>query len=103
MDWRDHYLLHLWVYKDNPLRKLNELEWDRGAVYANVWYSDYIFRIDPRSGKVTQVIDCSAMSARASGGRNENVLNGIAYDPDTDRFYLTGKDWPALYEVEIPS
>jgi glutamine cyclotransferase len=91
------------VYQGNPLRRLNELEYARRSVYANVWYSDYIFRIDPHSGRVTQVIDCSSLSEKASGGIDDNVLNGIAYDSSTDRFFLTGKNWSLLFEVEIPS
>jgi glutaminyl-peptide cyclotransferase len=85
-----------------PLNNLNELEWVEGEIFANVWQSNAIVRIDPESGAVTGVIDmrgileeAGAISARA------DVLNGVAYDPATKRLFVTGKYWPKLFEVEI--
>ncbi len=89
------------TYKGNPLTQLNELEYARGRIYANVWYSDYIFEIDPSTGNVLRIVDCTTLVENAGPLTQEQVLNGIAYDPDTDTFYITGKDWPALFEVEI--
>ena len=85
-----------------PLRQLNELEYANGAVFANVWYSIYIFRIDPASGAVTRVYDCQALAAQAGVDASQKVLNGIAFDPATGHFYVTGKDWPRLFEVTLP-
>lgn len=82
------------------VRRLNELECVDGSVYANVWQTDVIVRIDPGSGRVTAVIDASALlpPAEAAGA---DVLNGIAHDPARGLFLLTGKLWPRLYEVRL--
>jgi glutamine cyclotransferase len=80
---------------------LNELEYARGCVYANVWYSDVIYAIDPSSGKAKTIINCSELVTRAGIQSPDAVLNGIAYDPTTDHFYLTGKNWPAIFEVTM--
>jgi glutamine cyclotransferase len=83
-----------------PEAYLNELEWADGALYANVWQSDEIVRIDPADGRVTAVFDAGGLlppEERAGA----DVLNGIAWNPVSRRFYLTGKRWPKLYEVEL--
>lgn len=82
-----------------PASQLNELECVAGAVYANVWYSDDILRIDPSDGSVTAVVDASAL--RAEVGPDVDVLNGIAAIPDTDEFLLTGKHWPSTFRVSF--
>lgn len=89
------------TYKGNRLTQLNELEYARGRIYANVWFSDYIFEIDPSSGHVMRLIDCTSLVEQAGPLTQDQVLNGIAYDPTSDTFYITGKDWPVLYEVKI--
>ena len=81
-----------------PLANLNELECVADAVYANVWQRDFIVRIDPTSGRVTQRIDAAGL-LDAAAARTAGVLNGIAYAPDSQRFYITGKRWPTLFEV----
>ena len=81
-----------------PLAHLNELECVAGAVYANVWQRDFIVRIDPTSGRVTQRIDASGL-LDAAAAPAAGVLNGIAYNPESQRFYITGKRWPQLFEV----
>ena len=81
-----------------PLAHLNELECVAGAIYANVWQRDFIVRIDPASGRVTQRIDAAGL-LDAAAARSAGVLNGIAYAPDSGRFYITGKHWPTLFEV----
>ncbi|HUP72329.1 MAG TPA: glutaminyl-peptide cyclotransferase [Acidimicrobiales bacterium] len=83
-----------------PIDHLNELECVDGQVYANVWRTDRIVRIDPASGKVTAEIDASGLLS-ADDARGVDVLNGIAYDPATKTFLLTGKLWPAMFEVRF--
>ncbi len=83
---------------------LNELECtDDGAVYANVWKTEEIVRIDPESGRVSATIDASALLDRLSDADRDDVdvLNGIAHIPGTDRFLVTGKLWPTLFEVRF--
>ena len=81
-----------------PLMQLNELECVGDAVYANVYQTDFLVRIDPSSGRVTHQIDASGLLTPAEA-RRADVLNGIAFDPGTERFYITGKLWPTMYEV----
>ena len=83
-----------------PLRMLNELECARGAIWANVWQRDDIVRIDPASGQVTGVVDAAGL-LEVGDRRSADVLNGIAWLPDRERFLLTGKFWPAAFEVEL--
>jgi glutaminyl-peptide cyclotransferase len=83
-----------------PVTKLNELEYVDGEIWSNVWYDDRIARISPATGEVLGWIDLAALypkSARSS----EAVLNGIAYDAAAKRLFVTGKNWPQLYEIEI--
>ena len=83
-----------------PVTKLNELEYIEGEIWSNVWYDDRIARISPATGEVLGWIDLAALypkSARSS----EAVLNGIAYDAAAKRLFVTGKNWPQLYEIEI--
>jgi glutamine cyclotransferase len=86
-----------------PLGNVNELEFARGRIYANVWYSDYIFEIDPKSGIVKRIIDCSEIVSREAPASDEYVLNGIAFNPENGLFYITGKKWKTMFVVEIPS
>ena len=81
-----------------PLPGLNELECVADAVYANVFGEDFLVRIDAASGRVTHRLDASGL-LDAEAARNADVLNGIAYNPNAKRFYLTGKLWPLLFEV----
>lgn len=83
-----------------PLINLNELEWVKGEILANVWLTDTIARIDPRTGRVKGRIDLSALRPGAGRGDDE-VLNGIAYDAARDRLFVTGKLWPRLYEIKL--
>lgn len=83
-----------------PVTRLNELEYIDGEIWANIWYDDRIVRIDPDDGRVLGFIDLATLypqSARSS----EAVLNGIAYDAAADRLFVTGKNWPQLYEIEV--
>jgi glutaminyl-peptide cyclotransferase len=83
-----------------PIDQLNELECVDGQVYANVWQTDTIVRIDPATGKVTAAIDASGLLS-ATEARGVDVLNGIAYDPSTKTFLITGKYWPTLFQVRF--
>jgi glutaminyl-peptide cyclotransferase len=82
------------------MERLNELECVGDRVYANVWMTDLILRIDPRSGRVEAVIDASNLLSPEER-RTADVLNGIAYDPEQDVFLITGKLWPRLFEVRF--
>lgn len=84
-----------------PLGQLNELECVDGAVYANVYQTEIIVRIDPASGDVTAVIDASGLLGPSDYQAGAEVLNGIAYDPAKKTFLITGKNWPTLFEVEL--
>ncbi len=84
-----------------PLRNLNELEFVKGEIFANVWQTDYIARIDPERGVVTGWIDLSRLVASVDRRSGEDVLNGIAYDQAGDRLFVTGKNWPSLYQIRI--
>jgi len=83
-----------------PVRMLNELECARGAIWANVWQRDDIVKIDPQSGHVTATVDASGLLG-FSERRGTDVLNGIAWIPERERFVLTGKLWPAAFEVDL--
>ncbi len=92
------------VYDNHdPVTRLNELEYIRGEVYANVWQADRIAIIDPETGRVTAWIDLEGLLDAEDYGEPEDVLNGIAYDPETDRLFVTGKLWPRLFEIELIS
>lgn len=85
-----------------PVPKLNELEWVDGIIYANVWQTDRIARIDPLTGRVIGWIDLAGLSAKAGvGPDSDNVLNGIAWDSKQKRLFVTGKRWPRLFEIEL--
>ncbi|MEW6333116.1 MAG: glutaminyl-peptide cyclotransferase [Thermodesulfobacteriota bacterium] len=92
-------LSSLGVYDDRgPVAGLNELEFVQGAIYANVWPTDRIAVIDPGTGRIAAWIDLSGL-LEARDARGDDVLNGIAYDPKTDRLFVTGKLWPKVFEI----
>jgi glutamine cyclotransferase len=85
-----------------PVKNINELECVGDAIYANVWLTDTILRIDKADGRVTGVVDASPLRRRLTGPANPDaVLNGIAFDPANRRFFLTGKLWPKMFEVQF--
>ena len=84
-----------------PIRMLNELEFVRGEIYANVWQTNRIARISPSDGKVTGWIDLTGILSPAERSEPGAVLNGIAFDPLGDRLFVTGKLWPKLFEIQI--
>jgi glutamine cyclotransferase len=87
-----------------PVDQLNELEWVDGEIYANIWQTDRIARIDPATGRVKAFVDLSGLLQRhGGGGAGADVLNGIAYDPKARRLFVTGKLWPRLFEIKVVS
>lgn len=85
-----------------PIRNLNELEWVDGQLFANVWGSDVIARIDPATGYVIGWIDLTGLADPAWKGMGpDDVLNGIAWDAGHHRLFVTGKHWPKLFEIEL--
>ena len=82
-----------------PVSHLNELEYIRGEIYANVWRTDRIARIAPKTGRVTGWIDLTGLLKPEYRTMPIDVLNGIAYDPENDRLFVTGKWWPKLFEI----
>jgi glutaminyl-peptide cyclotransferase len=85
------------------IRDLNELEYIRGEVYANVWHTDRIARISPQTGGVTRWIDLRGLMSAGYRLDPEAVLNGIAHDTTGDRLFVTGKLWPRLFEIQVVS
>jgi len=86
----------------NSIRNVNELEWVKGEIYANVWQTNWILRIDPATGHVLGVIDLRGLLQKSDviPGQTD-VLNGIAYDAKGDRLFVTGKNWPKLFEIRL--
>jgi glutaminyl-peptide cyclotransferase len=93
-----------------PLMQINELEWIKGEIWANIWHSEqpdilgkpnYIVRIDPSNGKILGWIDLGGISPDDTERDPENTLNGIAYDAANDRIFVTGKRWKKLFEIKV--
>ena len=84
-----------------PVERLNELEWVKGEIFANVWMGSRIARIDPKSGRVTGWIELAQLVAEQAPPGEDSVLNGIAYDAAKDRLFVTGKNWPKLLEIKL--
>jgi glutaminyl-peptide cyclotransferase len=86
---------------DTPVGQLNELEFIKGEIWANMFTQDLIVRISPENGKVTGWIDLSSLRSYLSRDANVDVLNGIAYDAKGDRIFVTGKYWPKIFEIQL--
>lgn len=86
---------------NGQIDKLNELEFVKGEILANIWYSDRIARISPETGEVIGWIDLSTLYPAKKRATKEDVLNGIAYDEKNDKLFVTGKNWPKIYEIEL--
>jgi glutaminyl-peptide cyclotransferase len=85
-----------------PLRDVNELEWVNGEIYANVWQTNWIVRIDPGSGRVVGLVNLSGLLKPSDIVKGQtDVLNGIAYDAKGNRLFVTGKNWPKLFEIRL--
>ena len=85
----------------NPLSQLNEVEWVDGKIYANVWQSQWIVRIDPITGIVDGAIDIGPLAVQADGDLQNRTPNGIAWDPDSRRLLVTGKNWDTLFALTL--
>jgi glutamine cyclotransferase len=90
------------VVLDNriPVFKINELEYIKDRIFANIWYTDKIAMIDPSTGQVSGWLDLSGLLSAEFAGKVD-VLNGIAFDVETDRLFVTGKLWPYLFEIQV--
>jgi glutamine cyclotransferase len=84
-----------------PVSQLNELEYVKGEIYANIWHSDRIVRLDPATGKILGWIDLTGLLTSTGDCESVDVLNGIAYDEQGDRLFVTGKDWPKVFEIRL--
>lgn len=85
-----------------PVRRLNELEWVDGEIWANVWMTPMIVRIDPQNGHVTGLVDLTGVIPAGLEHSRDAVPNGIAWNAQTGQIYVTGKLWPVLYEISLP-
>ncbi|GAB5347977.1 glutaminyl-peptide cyclotransferase [Alteriqipengyuania sp. 357] len=86
---------------DRPVPRLNELEVVDGLIWANQWYSQVIVGIDPQTGAIRKIVDLSPLVEEVAAADPGGVLNGIAHDPEKDRWFVTGKLWPTLFEVRL--
>jgi glutamine cyclotransferase len=84
-----------------PMRQLNELEFIEGEIWANVWQTDFVLRIDPASGLVTSYLDLAGILSPTERTSTDAVLNGIAYDAEHKRIFVTGKLWPRIFEIKL--
>jgi glutamine cyclotransferase len=103
LDPQDHRVVKRLVVRSNEseVRHLNELEYIQGEIWANVWYKDYIVRISPETGEVLGRINLSGLLPASQRPSRDAVLNGIAYDTENDRIFVTGKNWPRLFEIRV--
>ncbi len=88
---------------NEPVFRLNELEWIDGRIWANVWQTDKLVIINPTSGEVSQRVDLSGLLPASEHSASTDVLNGIARDPDSGALWVTGKRWPWMYQIELLS
>ena len=89
------------MYNGEPLGNINELEWSEGYIWANVYLTDSIVKINPETGIVEGYVDLPALRALLKNNPEAEAFNGIAYNADNHHFYVTGKDWNRLFEIEI--
>jgi glutamine cyclotransferase len=84
-----------------PVTRLNELEYVQGEIYANVWLTERVARIDPQTGQVSGWIELAGLLSPEDRAQTVDVLNGIAYDAENERLFVTGKLWPKLFEIKL--
>ncbi|MEM9015281.1 MAG: glutaminyl-peptide cyclotransferase [Pseudomonadota bacterium] len=90
------------TFRGRPLKKINELEWVNGEILANIYQTNAIARIDPETGIATGMVDMRGLLEESDiRPGHTDVLNGIAYNPQTDKLYVTGKNWPKLFEINL--
>ena len=93
---------HITVHDgEHAIGQVNELEWVRGEIYANVWHSNRIARVSPKDGHVIAWVDLTGLLPASEMVNAESVLNGIAYDPAHDRLFVTGKQWPHIFQIKV--
>jgi glutamine cyclotransferase len=85
------------------VHRINELEWVKGEIYANIWVTNFIARIDPATGNIVGLIDLTDLANSTGVATGDAVLNGIAYDAGADRLFVTGKLWPTLFQIRLSS
>ena len=87
----------------NIVKNINELEYIKGEIWANIWQTDNLVIIDPKTGKITGEVNLAGLSGSIVQSQEEqmDVLNGIAWNPITDKIYVTGKWWPKLFEIKL--
>lgn len=85
----------------HPVKNINELEWVNGEIYANIWLTSLIARINPQTGEIVGLADLTDLRLLAATNQAVDVLNGIAYDAAGDRLFVTGKLWPSLYQIKL--
>jgi glutamine cyclotransferase len=90
----------LHVHNTQPVDRLNELEYIQGEIFANIWKTNNVARINPTTGKIAGWLDLAGLNGTEADDPND-VLNGIAYDTQNDRIFVTGKRWPYLYEIQL--
>lgn len=88
-------------WNGHPVDRLNELEYVKGEIWANIWFDTRIVRIAPDTGAVIDWLDIAPLAAQAGVDPMTDVANGIAYDPARDRLFVTGKNWPRLFEIKL--
>ena len=81
--------------------KLNELEFVNGKIYANIWQQNSILIVNPESGAIEGIVSLKGLQSKAGQKGEDNVLNGIAYDQENDRLFVTGKNWNKVFEIKI--
>ncbi|WP_375194962.1 glutaminyl-peptide cyclotransferase [Sphingobium sp.] len=89
------------TWNGRPVERLNELEYVKGEIWANIWYDDHIARIDPHTGAVIDWLDISPLVRASGASDSEAVANGIAYDAKSNRLFVTGKNWAKLFEIRL--
>jgi glutamine cyclotransferase len=87
--------------RNSKIDDLNELEFIKNEIWANIWHKDMIVRVDPKDGKILAWVDLSGLRPQETYRDNEAVLNGIAYDEQNDRLFVTGKRWPKIFEIKL--
>jgi len=86
---------------ESPLKKINELELVRGVLLANIYQSDWVVAVEPATGRIRRWIDLVGLLPEKSRTATTDVLNGIAYDAEQDRLFVTGKRWPTVFELRL--
>jgi glutaminyl-peptide cyclotransferase len=87
--------------KNTKVNDLNELEYIKGEIWANIWHKDLIVRVDPKDGRILAWVDLTGLRPQETLRDGESVLNGIAYDEQNDRLFVTGKRWPKIFEIKL--